>query len=76
MDKAQSAIHLLMDDFFMGEIDAMKESCRQRFENSRADDYEEREEAYRQLNAINAMVNHFRSIAAQKQMDSKKWKIL
>lgn len=76
MDKAQAAINLLRDDFFMGEVESMKESCRQVFENSRADDYEVREDAYRRLKALNEMVSHFESIAAEKQMEKKRWKIL
>jgi hypothetical protein len=76
MDKAQAAINLLMDDFFLGEIESLKDACRQQFENSRPDDYDSREEAYRRLNAINAIVSHFQSIAAEKQMETKRWKIL
>lgn len=76
MDKAQAAKNLLMDDFFMGEIQAMKIGCLQTFENSRPDDYEEREAAYKRLNAINEIVSHFEGIAAEKSMQSKRWKIL
>lgn len=76
MDKPQAAINLLRDDFFIAEIEAMKASCHQVFENSRADDYEVREDAYRRLKAINEMVSHFEAIAAEKQMVAKRWKIL
>jgi hypothetical protein len=76
MDKAQLAINLLRDDFFCGEIEALKASCLQTFENSRPDDYESREDCYRRLKAINEMVSHFESIAAEKQMIAKRWKIL
>ena len=76
MDKAQAAINLLMDDFFKGEIEAIRDSCRQAFEYSRADDYEVREDAYRRLKALNEIISHFESIAAEKQMEKKRWKIL
>ena len=76
MDRAQAAKNLLMDDFFMGEIQALKDGCLQAFQNSRPDDYEDREAAYRRLNAINEIVAHFDSIAAEKAMNERRWKIL
>lgn len=76
MDKAQAAHNLLMDDFFRDEVTALKQSCLQQFENSRPDDYDVREDAYRKLKAINEMIAHFESISAQKTIDSKRWKIL
>ena len=76
MDKAQAGINLLRDDFFMGEIQAMKDNCLQSFENSRSDDYEVRENSYLRLKAINEIISHFQSIAAEKQMEQKRWKIL
>lgn len=72
MDKAQAAKNLLIDDFFMGEIQALKDGCLQTFQNSRPDDYEEREAAYRRLNAINEIVAHFESIASQKVIEQKR----
>jgi hypothetical protein len=72
MDKAQAAKNLLIDDFFMGEIQALKDGCLQTFQNSRPDDYEEREAAYRRLNAINEIVAHFESIAAEKAIEQKR----
>ena len=76
MDKPQLALNLLRDDFFMGEINALREGCLKQFENSRADDYEVRENSYLRLKAINEIVSHFESIAAAKQMEQKRWKIL
>lgn len=72
MDKAQAARNLLIDDFFMGEIQHLKDSCLQDFQNSRPDDYEARERAYQRLNAINEIVAHFESIGAQKQIEQKR----
>lgn len=76
MDRAQAALNLLVDDFFKDEIQALKDACLQEFQNSRADDYDVREAAYRRLTAINEIVSHFESIAAQKGIDEKRWKIL
>lgn len=76
MDRAQAAINLLADDFFRGEIQALKDGCLVDFQNSRGDDYDVREDAYRRLKALNEIVSHFESIAAEKQMDKKRWKIL
>jgi hypothetical protein len=76
MDKAQLALNLLRDDFFIGEIEQMKANCHQVFENSKPDDYESREDAYRRLKSINELISHFEAIAAEKQMVAKRWKIL
>jgi hypothetical protein len=75
MDKAQAAINLLMDDFFKGEIETMRQGYIQRIVNSRPMDIDEREDAYKALNTLDAFVSHFESIASQKMIDSKRWKI-
>jgi hypothetical protein len=64
-----------MDDFFIGEISAMKESYRQTIENSRPDDYDIRESAYRSLRTVNEIVSHFESLAAQKEIDQRRLRI-
>jgi hypothetical protein len=76
MSKADRAKHLLMDEFFMDEINAMKEECVLQIVNSRPDDYEQREDAYRSIRTINQIIARFESIAAQKEIDAKRWKIL
>lgn len=76
MDKPQLATNLLMDDFFMGEIEAIKKSCIEQFSNSRDDDYDVREDAYRRLKAVDSILSHFQAIAAGKQIEQKRWKIL
>lgn len=76
MDKPQLATNLLMDDFFMGEIEALKQSCLEQFSNSRDDDYDVREDAYRRLKAVDSILSHFQAIAAGKQIEQKRWKIL
>lgn len=76
MDKASRASNLLMDDFFQEEVESMRKLCIEKIINSRADDYEEREQAYRQIKAIDEFVLHFESLASQKAIDAKRWKIL
>ena len=76
MDKAQAALNLLADDFFIGEINAIKQSCLEQFTNSRDDDYEVREDAYRRLKAVDSILSHFQAIADGKRMEQKRWKIL
>ena len=76
MDKAQAALNLLMDDFFMGEMNAIKQGCLDQFANSKAEDYDTREEAHRKLVAVNDILSHFQAIADGKRMEQKRWKIL
>lgn len=76
MDRAQAALNLLADDFIMGEFQSIKDNCLEVFSNSRVDDYDVREDAYRRLKAVNEIISHFESIAAGKQMEKKRWKIL
>ena len=76
MDKAQAALNLLMDDFFMGEMNAIKQGCLDQFANSNPEDYDTREEAHRKLVAVNSILSHFQAIAAGKQIEQKRWKIL
>lgn len=74
--KAIRASNLLMDDFFQDEVQAMRKQCLDTIVNSRTDEYDEREQAYRQIKAIDEFVSHFESLAAQKTIDAKRWKIL
>ncbi len=76
MDKAQRARLLVTDDFFVEEIETLRQGCLQVFENSRADDYDARESAYQKLKVINEIVSHFTAIADGQQMVAKRWKIL
>lgn len=76
MDKSSRAENLLRDDFFQEEVEIMRKLCLDKIVNSRVDDYEEREQAYRQIKAIDEFVSHFESLASQKAIDAKRWKIL
>lgn len=75
MNKAERAQYLVTDDFFKEQIAILKKSCIDQIVNSRPEDIDLREEAYQLNRAIDAVVNHFQSIAAQKQIDEKRWKI-
>jgi hypothetical protein len=75
MNKADRATHLVNDDFFKDEIATLKQSCIDMIVNSRFEDIEVRESSYQLIRGIDAVVNHFTSIADQKQIDEKRWKI-
>ena len=75
MNKAERAKHLLIDDFFQEQIALIKKSCMDQIVNSRPEDIDLRESAYQLNRAIDAVVNHFQSIADQKMIDEKRWKI-
>lgn len=75
MNKAERANHLVNDDFFKDEIALLKKSCIDQIVNSRFEDIEVRESSYQLIRGIDAIVNHFTSIADQKQIDVKRWKI-
>lgn len=76
MNKAERASTLLTDDFFMGEIASIQRTCLEQITNSNQEDYDQREEAYRLYKAVDAVLNHFKSIASEKQINEKRWKIL
>lgn len=75
MNKAERAYHLVSDDFFKDEIAGLKKSLMDMIVNSKSDDIETRESSYQLIRGIDAVVNHFTSIADQKQIDEKRWKI-
>lgn len=75
MNKAERAQYLITDDFFKEQIAILKKSCIEQIVNSRFEDIETREAAYQMIRGIDAVVNHFSSIADQKQIDEKRWKI-
>jgi len=64
-----------MDDFFRDEIASLKLMCVQQITNSMHDEIDVREAAYQMHKAIDTVFNHFKSIADQKLIDEKRWKI-
>ena len=75
MSKADQATHLLRDDFFKEEIEKIKQSCLENIMNSDVEDIQMRENSYNLFRAVNLVVSHFESIAAQNKIDEKRWKI-
>ena len=59
----------------MGEVEAIKKSYMDEIVNSQPEHFEERENAYRGLLAVNKFVAHFESLASQKKIDEKRLKI-
>lgn len=79
MDKitqAQWAENLLKDDFFIKVIDDLKNQHISAILSTNSDGIDEREDAYRTIKTIDLIVGHLQSIAAEKQIREKKWKIL
>lgn len=76
MDKVQRAKNLIGDDFFMGEIESMKDAELQKIVNSQPHEVEQREIAYLKINALQLVIAHFESIAATSEIAKKRWKIL
>lgn len=79
MDKitvAEWAKNLLEDDFFKKVIDDLKNQQISAILNTNSDGIDEREDAYRTIKTIDLIVGHLQSIAAEKQIREKKWRIL
>jgi hypothetical protein len=76
LDKPQLAKNLLNDDFFKGEIEALKAIEMNKIIHSQSHQIDEREVAYMKINALQSILGHFESLAATKQISEKKWKIL
>lgn len=75
MNRAERALSLLRDEFFVDEINALKKSYVDTILNSHPDDMIGREDAYRMHHAIEALMAHFESIADDKKVQESKWKI-
>ncbi len=79
MDKitvAEWAKRLLDDDFFKKVIDDLKNQQISAILNTNSDGIDEREDAYRTIKTVDLIVGHLQSLAAEKQIREKKWKIL
>ena len=79
MDKitvAEWAKRLLEDDFFKKVIDDLKNQQISAILNTNSDGIDEREDAYRTIKTIDLIVGHLQSVAAEKQIRDRKWKIL
>ena len=76
MKKFELAKNLLSDDFFLEEMEALKQSELLNIVNSAPEDIEARELAYLKIHALQSIKGHFESIAATGQIVKKRWKIL
>lgn len=79
MDKitvAEWAKRLLDDDFFKKVIDDLKSQQISAILSTNSDGIDEREDAYRTIKTIDLIVGHLQSLAAEKQIRDRKWKIL
>lgn len=79
MDKltvSEWAKRLLDDDFFKKVIDDLKNQQIGAILSTNSDGIDEREDAYRTIKTIDLIVGHLQSLAAEKQIRDRKWKIL
>lgn len=76
MEKFELAKNLLSDDFFIEELESIKQTELLNIVNSAPDDIKGRELAYLKIHALQSIKGHFESIAATGQIVKKRWKIL
>lgn len=74
--KAQWASNLLADDFFIQVMDDLKNQQIGVIMNSNRDEIDEREAAYSHIKTIDLFLGHLQGIAAETEIQKKKWKIL
>jgi hypothetical protein len=66
----------LSDEFFQEIINNYQQEQIDRFKNSNEFDVELRESAYRNLMVLDEIIGRIKSVAAQKEIEKKRWKIL
>lgn len=76
MDKPQQAKHLLSDEFFQEIIKDYQQEQIDKFKYSSEFDFEQRESAYKKLLVVDEIIGRIQSVASQKEIDKKRWKIL
>ena len=79
MDKhslAEWAKNLLEDDYFKSVINELKSSQISAILATDLNGIDEREDAYRTIKTIDLIVGHLSSLAAEKQIRDKRFKIL
>jgi hypothetical protein len=75
MNRPERAASLLRDEFFMEEIERLKQLYITKIVNSNAEDIEGREQAYRNYSTVEQIVSHFQAIADDAKINEKRWKI-
>ena len=79
MDKitvAEWAQRLLDDDFFKKVMDDLKNQQISAILNTNRDGIDDRENAYLVIKTLELIEGHLKGLAAEKQIQAKKWKIL
>jgi len=71
----ESIANILNDDSFKEAMDELKQMHLDMIINSDVDEKEAREICYLRITTINEIMSHLQSIADQKKIDSKRWKI-
>lgn len=74
--KAQWASNLLADDFFIQVMDELKNQQISVIMNTNRDEIDEREAAYSHIKTLDLFLGHLQGIAAETEIQRKKWKIL
>ena len=67
---------MLQDQMFLDVFKDLQDIEVNNMINSNANDYEERQNAYVMFKAIDSVMTHINSMASQKQINDKRWKIL
>ena len=73
--QSQAIANILNDDSFKEAMDELKQMHLDMIINSDVDEKEAREICYLRITTINEIMSHLQSIADQKKIDSKRWKI-
>lgn len=74
--RSERAEGLLRDELFSNELDIIEQTQIDIILSSDEYDIDKRENAYRMVKALRLIRSHFESIAATKQIERKRWKIL
>lgn len=75
MTNSEWANNLLLDEKFLEVFKDLRQMQVDRIVNSNEFDIQEREAAYTKLNAIQDVYNHIVSIADQRKINEKRWRI-
>ena len=75
MDKAAWANNLLNDPMFIEVIDSLKSAQLNRLLTSKPTDIGDREDAYLRINVLDSIVDYLDSMAADKLIEKKRFKI-
>jgi hypothetical protein len=74
--ESQWAANLLADDMFIKVMDDLKNSQISAIINTNQDDIDSREKAYQFIKTLDLIKGHLSGLAAEKQIQAKRFKIL